>query len=68
MTTAMFSEWTDAARVWCLQDEGNSLGNCLREYTKSLKEMGCSYIEQMLVHCNEGKYSEIRTSDIPHFI
>lgn len=53
MTTAMFCSWTDTVRVWCVQDEWNSLGNCLREYSQTLKEMGCRYIEQMLVHCME---------------
>jgi hypothetical protein len=68
MTTAMFCSWTDTVRVWCVQDEWNSLGNCLREYSQTLKEMGCRYIEQMLVHCMEGRYSEIRTSDISQSI
>ena len=59
ITTAMFSEWTDTARVWCVQDEWNNLGSSLREYSQTLEKMGCGYIEQMLSHCTEGEYSEI---------
>jgi len=68
ITAAMFYEWTDTARVWCVQDECNNLGSSLREYIQVLKEMGCRYIEQMLLHCTEGEYSEIRMSDVAHSI
>jgi hypothetical protein len=53
ITAAMFYEWTDTARVWCVQDECNNLGNSLREYIQVLKEMGFKYIEKMLAHCTE---------------
>jgi hypothetical protein len=56
MTTEMFYEWTDTARVWCVQDEWNNLGSSLIEYIQVLKEMGYKYIEKMLIHCSEGEY------------
>jgi len=68
ITTAMFYEWTDTARVWCVQDEWNNLGTSLMEYIRVLKEMGYKYIEKMLIHCSEGEYSEIRTSDVAYSI
>jgi hypothetical protein len=64
----MFYEWTDAARVWCVEDEWNNLGSSLREYCQVLKEMGCTYVEQMLFHCIEGEYSEMKTSGVVHLI
>jgi hypothetical protein len=65
---AMFCEWTDTARVWCVQDDWNCLGSSLMEYIQVLKEMGYKYIEKMLIHCSEGEYSEIRTSDVARSI
>jgi hypothetical protein len=64
----MFYEWADTARVWCVEDLWNNLGSSLAEYIQALKEMGIRYIEQMLIHCSEGEYSEIRTSDVAHSI
>jgi hypothetical protein len=60
MTIEMFSEWTDVARLGSVYDEWNSLGDCLREYSHALEQMGCRYIEQMLDHCNKGEYPVIR--------
>jgi hypothetical protein len=68
ITAALFYEWTDTARVWCVEDDWNNLGSSLREYCQVLKEMGCRYIEQMLFHCIEGEYLEMRTSDVAHSI
>jgi hypothetical protein len=65
---ALFYEWTDTARVWCVEDEWDNLGSSLREYIQVLKEMGCRYVEQMLFHCVEGEYSQMGTSDVAHSI
>jgi hypothetical protein len=55
MTTAMLFEWAERARMWSLQDDWNSSGSCLGEYSQTLIEMGCNYIEHMLIHCGEGE-------------
>ena len=55
MTMVMLFEWAERARMWSLQDDWNSSGSCLAEYIQTLNEVGCSYLENMLIHSGGGE-------------